>query len=86
MLVSPDGEKLSKRHFSRPLEDIGASAIAWSVMTQLGAELPRELRRAPPEQIWEWALQEWKIESLRGIRSQPLDPRIQTQVEGGPVE
>jgi glutamyl-Q tRNA(Asp) synthetase len=67
VLVGPDGQKLSKQSGAQPIEGQDRGQLASDALSRLGAEPPTTLRRAPPSELWEWALEHWRIEMLQGI-------------------
>jgi glutamyl-Q tRNA(Asp) synthetase len=59
------GEKLSKGTGAAAVERLSPTAAASQALECLGLTLPAELAGAPPELLWQWALQSWDIERLQ---------------------
>ena len=55
------GEKLGKRTRAPPTRLRPASLVACDALRFLAHPPPAELGRAPPEELWSWALGEWKL-------------------------
>lgn len=68
VLVDAAGVKLSKRTGARPVDDLEASTAAVRALTLLGADIPGSLAGAAPATLWEWAVANWRLESLAGSR------------------
>lgn len=55
------GEKLGKRTRAPPTRLRPASLVACDALRFLAHPPPAELAGAPPEELWSWALGEWKL-------------------------
>ncbi|MFA5678739.1 MAG: tRNA glutamyl-Q(34) synthetase GluQRS [Pseudomonas sp.] len=73
LIMRPDGEKLSKRLGSAPLEADQAIATLYRALCILTPDPPATLRTAPVSQQLEWAAAHWQPQRLPAIR-QILDP------------
>lgn len=69
VVVSADGQKLSKQTGALPVGIAEPASVARRVLQALGAPVPRELSGAPPRELWPWAVARWRIDSLRGQRA-----------------
>lgn len=78
LIMHRDGEKLSKRLGSTPLEADQAAATLHRALRILTPDIPPELCQAPVSTQLEWAVQHWLSERLPASR-QILDP---TPVQG----
>ena len=67
LVCEADGNKLSKSAHAVEGSIAGASGLLWRVLSLLRQEPPRELRRAPPTELWGWAIAHWRLEQLRGL-------------------
>lgn len=70
IIVNRDGQKLSKQTGAPPVDVSNAAAArrtACEVLTRLGARPPPALVGADPAELWAWAVDGWRIESLRGV-------------------
>ncbi len=57
VLVDATGTKLSKQTGAPPLDLADPSGSVERTLARLGAAPPPELRGAPPEELWQWALE-----------------------------
>lgn len=73
VLTNRAGEKLSKQTGATPVMLEDPSGLATRALRYLGAEVPPELRGAPPAELWQWATTAWRIEALRARRAVPAD-------------
>jgi len=80
VVVGADGQKLSKQTGAVPVDATDPAPIARRVLALLGAPVPRELSGAPPRELWSWAVANWRIDTLHGLRA------IQTPGMGRPTE
>lgn len=78
LVMRPDGEKLSKRLGSAPLEADQAATTLYRALRILTPTPPAALRTEPIDRQLEWAVAHWQPQRLPAIR-QMLDP---TSVEG----
>jgi glutamyl-Q tRNA(Asp) synthetase len=67
VVVNEQRQKLSKQSGAKA---VGASdrTAAAAVLALLGVAVPPELERERPRLLWQWALQRFRIEALRGLR------------------
>jgi glutamyl-Q tRNA(Asp) synthetase len=65
VVVNAAGQKLSKQTGAAPISQATGNTAA-RLLELLGLSVPREMRGEPPPTLWQWALQHWRIESLRG--------------------
>ena len=72
VLTEADGTKLSKRRRSVPLDAARAPELLHDVLTLLRQSPPPELRSAGIATLWDWALEHWSLEPLRGLRAVAL--------------
>lgn len=66
VLTHDSGEKMSKQRGAARVDPVDPSALAARVLAALGSGPPRELDRAPPGELWQWAVGNWRAERLRG--------------------
>jgi glutamyl-Q tRNA(Asp) synthetase len=66
---TPDGKKLSKQTGAAAIAVRDAPEVAWQVLSALRQAPPREMRGAPPLELWKWGLAHWRPQHLAGIRS-----------------
>lgn len=68
VVVNAEGQKLSKQTGAQPIDRSEPEHLATTVLEMLGAQVPDELRGAPPRELWAWAAANWRIDGLRGRR------------------
>ncbi|UAW97955.1 tRNA glutamyl-Q(34) synthetase GluQRS [Halopseudomonas nanhaiensis] len=64
LIMRPDGEKLSKRLGSAPLEPSLAAATLWRALAALRQSPPARLRGAGVRELLAWAVKHWRVESI----------------------
>lgn len=73
VLVDARARKLSKRAGAAPIDSLEPATAALRALAALGAPAPTELAGAPPPELWQWAAESWRIESLAGRRTIPFE-------------
>jgi len=71
LLVERDGSKLAKSKNSVPIEAAIAGPLILKVLHLLRQSPPEDLEPAPKTAL-AWAIENWRLDNLRGIRSVPL--------------
>lgn len=61
------GQKLSKQHFARPLEEKRASIHLHEALAFLGQQPPGELLGAAPEELLQWGIAHWDIQKVARV-------------------
>jgi glutamyl-Q tRNA(Asp) synthetase len=84
VITHPNGDKLSKLTGAPgiPLEDPGP--VLFAALVALLQEPPQELQRAGLADIWQWGLENWRIDVLRGKTAIPTDSEPLAGLEQGP--
>ena len=67
LVCEADGSKLSKSAHAVDGAMGGRSELVWRLLCLLRQEPPPALRRAPPAELWSWAVAHWRLEKLRGL-------------------
>jgi glutamyl-Q tRNA(Asp) synthetase len=68
VVVNEAKQKLSKQTGATAVDARNGAAAALAVLELLGLQVPRELIAERPSALWQWALERWSIDSLRGQR------------------
>ena len=68
VLTEPDGQKLAKSRRTVPLDPREAPRQLWQVLDWLEQAPPPELAAAPVQEIWAWAIPNWRPERIAGRR------------------
>lgn len=71
VVVNAAGEKLSKQTRAAavdPFHPWGGGAVLANALDFLGHPVPDELRRAPVNELWSWAISAWSIEQVPKVR------------------
>jgi glutamyl-Q tRNA(Asp) synthetase len=66
VVVNAAGQKLSKQSKAEPVQIIAAPALAVRVLEYLVGSVPLELHGDSPGRLWDWAIEHWRIDRLRG--------------------
>jgi glutamyl-Q tRNA(Asp) synthetase len=66
VVAESDGSKLSKRERSVPLDPSRAPEMLHRTLQLLGQSPPDDLASASLATLWAWAVENWRISSLRG--------------------
>jgi glutamyl-Q tRNA(Asp) synthetase len=67
VVVNASKQKLSKQT-GAPAVDDGSPAVAARVLELLGLAVPAELAGERPRALWQWAVERWDIDGLKGRR------------------
>ena len=67
--VNAAGEKLSKQTRAKPIDDSRPQTALTTVLTFLGQQPPADLPDAGLDELWRWAITNWKRGSLPRCRS-----------------
>jgi glutamyl-Q tRNA(Asp) synthetase len=68
--LASDGRKLSKQLGAPDIAKESPARVLCAALEFLRQQPPEELRgEAHAEPIWSWAVQNWRLEALRGMRS-----------------
>jgi glutamyl-Q tRNA(Asp) synthetase len=66
LAVSADGQKLSKSQGAAPVNCDAAALALFAALEFLNQSPPAELRGAPVETLWQWAIGAWDIHRMQG--------------------
>lgn len=69
--VNAAGQKLSKQNLAPPLNPAEAGANLWRALAFLNQKPPAELTDASPEELLDWGLKHWQIDTFRGQMQLP---------------
>jgi len=65
------GVKLSKQSGANPIENNRSNFNLFRALSFLLQEPPEELKTAPVEAIWSWAIANWNPMMLQGLQARP---------------
>ncbi len=68
--LAANGSKLSKSAGAMSLDLMHPGYELWRALRFLKQEPPDTLGRASTDEVWEWAIQHWNLDQLRGLRKQ----------------
>ena len=84
--VNARGEKLSKQTLAPAVDRDRVTAALIEALRFLGQEPPSQLERAKVSELWQWALENWRMERVPRVRSKPVanerPPRLSTGYAG----
>jgi glutamyl-Q tRNA(Asp) synthetase len=69
--VDERGQKLSKQTRARPIDRANVGRAIAQALRFLGHEVPHELEGDSVEALWTWALENWSLERVPPVRTQP---------------
>lgn len=70
VVTNAAGEKLSKQTLAVAVDPVSGSTVLAMALEFLGHPVPADLRAAPPDEFWRWAISAWtigKVPAVRGI-------------------
>jgi len=68
VIADRQGVKLSKQNLAEAVDDSNPSSTLIQLLTLLKQSPPEELRGAPPEETLAWAVQNWDVSKLAGLK------------------
>ncbi len=77
----PDGQKLSKLTGARGIPLEGKRRVLLAALQALRQAHPAEMKDASLNEIWQWAIANWKPGVLRGVTAIPTDNEAMATVE-----
>jgi glutamyl-Q tRNA(Asp) synthetase len=69
--LNPAGKKLSKQTLANPVDTTQPVETLWQVLVFLQQQPPASLRQQSLTELWRWAIENWRLENLVGLRSLP---------------
>lgn len=69
--VDARGEKLSKQTLANPIDNRNAGSEVVGALRFLGHAAPVDLAGATLGEIWDWALENWRLENVPRVRTAP---------------
>lgn len=70
--IDANGIKLSKSTGAAAVDARKPAHELWRTLEFLKQGPPSDLRRGPPAQLWEWAIENWQAQPLAGLRQMEL--------------
>lgn len=64
VIVNQQGQKLSKQTGATAVEKRECGKTLVQALKDLGQEVPSEIETAALKEIWDWAIQHWKVENI----------------------
>jgi glutamyl-Q tRNA(Asp) synthetase len=72
VVINAQGEKLSKQTLAAALDVTQAAPLICQTLAFLGQQPPDALIQASIEEIWSWAITNWKLDSVPHISHLPM--------------
>ena len=69
VIVFPDGHKLSKQSHAPAIDTSKPSQLLFQVFKMLKMKPPEHIKTDNNQQCWEWAIQHWSPDRLKGIKA-----------------
>ena len=73
LVTDVNGIKLSKSTGAAAIDTTRPSLALWRALRFLRQEPPPELSRGSVQNVWEWAIEHWHVQSLHGMRQARID-------------
>jgi glutamyl-Q tRNA(Asp) synthetase len=70
VVVNAKGEKLSKQTFAKNITPAAAPALLFEALRFLGQNPSAEIKNASLNELWNWAIANWKIKNIPRQKSQ----------------
>lgn len=83
VVTHPNGDKLSKLTGAPGIDSNDVPATLLAALTALRQGPPDDLRRGTVDSIWLWAMANWRIDALRGIRSISVHDCLDSSTQNG---
>lgn len=74
IVVNAQGEKLSKQTLATPLDAALAAPLICRALAFLGQHPPGNLKQASTDEVWEWAIAHWQLDSVPHAHHLPDRP------------
>lgn len=68
IVVDANGEKLSKQTGAEPVSSRRPGDTLWRALAALRQNPPAALSGAAPRELWQWAQENWRPQTMRGLR------------------
>ncbi|HID00095.1 MAG TPA: tRNA glutamyl-Q(34) synthetase GluQRS [Piscirickettsiaceae bacterium] len=73
LVLNREGIKLSKRARAQPIDPKQASRQLWHALDVLGQQPPAELKSAPMQTLWQWAIQHYHRAAIPPVQARTYD-------------
>lgn len=84
VITHPNGDKLSKLTGAMGVPLDGRTNVLVAALVALRQEPPEDLRSCRLSEVWEWAIENWRLEPLRGETAVSTDSAALAAIENGP--
>lgn len=84
VITHPNGDKLSKLTGAMGIPLDGRTNVLVAALVALRQEPPEDLRSCRLSEVWEWAIENWRLEPLRGETAVSTDSTALAAIENGP--
>lgn len=64
IIVNQQEQKLSKQTGAKAIAENNREAVIVKILQDLGQAVPNEIKKTSLSQIWQWAIQHWKVDNI----------------------
>ncbi|MDH3578291.1 MAG: tRNA glutamyl-Q(34) synthetase GluQRS [Gammaproteobacteria bacterium] len=83
VVTHPNGDKLSKLTGAPGIPTNGMARVLLAALVALQQEPPEDLGRGGLPEVWQWAIENWRLETMRGQSSVSTDSASLAKLENG---
>jgi glutamyl-Q tRNA(Asp) synthetase len=83
VITHPDGDKLSKLTGATGIPLTGRANVLTAALVALHQAPPNSLEQGGLSEVWRWAIENWRLDPLRGKTAVRTDSAAMSQIENG---
>ena len=83
VITHPNGDKLSKLTGAAGIPASGSARVLVAALIALQQEPPEDLRHAGQSEVWQWAIENWRLEAMRGQTAVSTDSEALASIKNG---
>ena len=83
VITHPNGDKLSKLTGAAGVPANGTAGVLVAALIALQQDPPEDLPRAGQAEVWQWAIENWRLEAMRGQTAVSTDSETLAGIKSG---
>ena len=83
VITHPNGDKLSKLTGAAAIPANGTARILVAALSALQQQPPEDLWRAEQPEVWQWAIENWRLEAMQGQTAVSTDSQTLAAIKNG---
>ncbi len=83
VITHPNGDKLSKLTGAAGIPANDTALVLVAALSALQQEPPEDLRRAEQSEVWQWAIENWRLEAMQGQTAVSTDSEALASIKNG---